>query len=81
MTEFFKTVGMGASIVPVAVAVVVVAAGLTAIWAPSAKRQTRAVQVLKIVLRIPPRTRRSQVEAAPRAADLGELPPFPGREK
>ncbi|MEV4458951.1 hypothetical protein [Microbispora sp. NPDC049633] len=81
MTEFFKTVGMGASIVPVAVAVVVVAAGLTAIWAPSAKRQTRAVQVLKIVLRIPSPTRPSQVETPPKTTDLGELPPFPGREK
>ncbi|WP_182873061.1 hypothetical protein [Microbispora sp. H10670] len=81
MTEFFKTVGMGASIVPVAMAVVVVAAGLTALWAPSAKRQTRAVQVLKIVLRVPPPSRQRRGELPPEAADLGELPPFPGREK
>ncbi|MEV7008752.1 hypothetical protein [Streptosporangium sp. NPDC051022] len=75
MVEFFKTVGMGASIVPLAISIVVVAAGLTALWAPSPKRQNRAVQVLKIVLRI---RSTSRAQSTPtRAADASQPQALP----
>lgn len=65
MVEFFKTVGVGVSLVPLAIAVVAVAAGLTALWAPSAKRQARAIQVLKIVLRVPAERREKSRRSEP----------------
>jgi uncharacterized protein YjeT (DUF2065 family) len=70
--EFFKTFGMSASVLPIALAIVVVAAGLTALWAPTAKRQSRAVQVLRIVLRHPDRRTR---DAQPRPPLTGETAP------
>jgi hypothetical protein len=78
VVEFFKTVGVGASILPLAIAIVVVAAGLTALWAPSSKRQTRAIQVLKIVLRTRPAPQAGQPQVLPAAIDRGELPPVSG---
>lgn len=66
MLDFFKTVGLSASVLPLALAIIVVAAGLTALWAPSAKRQNRAVQVLRIVLRAPDkRTQDRQLRTPP----------------
>ncbi|MEU7832411.1 hypothetical protein [Nonomuraea sp. NPDC049129] len=70
MLDFFKTVGLSASVLPLALAIIVVAAGLTALWAPSAKRQNRAVQVLRIVLRAPDRrTRDGQLRTPPSGAE------------
>jgi hypothetical protein len=77
MVEFFKTVGIGASFIPFAIAVVAMAAGLTALWAPSAKRQSRAVQVLKIVLRIPAsRPPDRPLPVSHRAHTFGAAPPW-----
>ncbi len=83
MVEFFKTVGVGAAIVPLAISIVVVAAGLTALWAPTSKRQVRAIQVLKIVLRTeltrPAGRRRPQI--FPEKVDPAKLPPAPDCEE
>ncbi|MFD1541916.1 hypothetical protein [Nonomuraea guangzhouensis] len=65
MLDFFKTVGLSASVLPLALAIIVVAAGLTALWAPSAKRQNRAVQVLRIVLRAPDKRTRDRQPPGP----------------
>ena len=62
-SEFFKAMGIGASLIPFAIA-----AGPTAPWAPSPKRQSRAVQVLKIVLRLPTSRSCDRSTPAPPAA-------------
>lgn len=79
MVEFFKTVGVGVSLVPLAIAVVAVAAGLIALWAPSAKRQARAIQVLKIVLRVPAERREKSRRSEPsQSTRRTENPPGTG---